>query len=110
MGGSKITASIPTIDVNYVPTLSTREIDLKDAAASGQALTADIPATNLYDVASENQWLNNNNLSFNHSRRISLRALCRLRGRLLSVRHKRVKRTDRSILLLPALCRFYGSG
>jgi ABC-type transport system substrate-binding protein len=62
MGGSKITANIPTIDVNYVPTLSTREIDLKNAAASGQALTADIPATNLYDVASENQWLNNNSL------------------------------------------------
>lgn len=61
-GGSKIVPKITTINVNYVPSLSTRETDLKNAATSGRALIADIPATNLYDVADRNSWLDNNTL------------------------------------------------
>ena len=59
-GGSKITPRIQTIDINYVPQLTTREIDLQSAAKSGQAMTVDVPNSNLYDVASRNDWLSNN--------------------------------------------------
>jgi peptide/nickel transport system substrate-binding protein len=61
-GGSKITPTFTTIDIKNVPQLSTREIDLESAASSGQALIADIPNTNLYDVANRSAWLTNNNL------------------------------------------------
>lgn len=54
--------AIKTIDIDYVPTLSTREVDLRDAAASGQAMTIDVPGTNLYDVANRNDWLTNGTL------------------------------------------------
>jgi len=61
-GGQKITPAIATINVNYVPSLTTRETDLKNTGGSGGALIADIPATNLYDVADRNQWLSNGSL------------------------------------------------
>jgi ABC-type transport system substrate-binding protein len=61
-GGSKIAPTFTTVDLKNVPQLSTREIDLKSAAQSGQAMIADIPNTNLYDVANRSAWLNNNQL------------------------------------------------
>jgi len=62
IGGSKITPTFTTVYMNYVPSLTTREIDLKQAAASGQAMIVDIPNTNLYDVANRNAWLDNGTL------------------------------------------------
>ncbi len=61
-GGSKITPTFTTVDLKNVPQLSTREIDLKNAAASGQAMIVDIPPTNLYDVANRTAWTNDNQL------------------------------------------------
>ena len=60
--GQKISPQISTIDVNYVPSLTTREIDLKNAAGSGRALIADIPNDNLYDVANRQDWISNSTL------------------------------------------------
>jgi ABC-type transport system substrate-binding protein len=54
-----IRAHIPTVTVKYVPDLTTREIDLKNAASSaGQAMVIDVPTTNIYDVVDRNSWLN----------------------------------------------------
>lgn len=57
-----IHAQIPTIIYKYVPDQTTREIDLKNAAASGQAMVVDVGSTNIYDVASRTAWLNQNQL------------------------------------------------
>jgi peptide/nickel transport system substrate-binding protein len=62
MGGSPIQPKIATIDINYVPDVTTRELDLENAANSGRAMTADVPNDNLYDVANRNDWLNNGTL------------------------------------------------
>lgn len=62
MGGAKIVPQINTININYVPGLSTRELDLRSASKAGTALSIDVPGTNLYDVADRNAWLNNNTL------------------------------------------------
>lgn len=51
-----------TIYINYVPSISTRELDLKSAALSGQAMAVDIPNTNLFDVANRDDWLDNSTL------------------------------------------------
>ena len=59
---NKLTPTFQTIVVKYVPSLSTRELDLTSAAASGQAMSVDIPNSNLYDVANRNAWLGNNQL------------------------------------------------
>ncbi len=61
-GGQKITPHFQTININYVPTLTTRELDLQSAAKSGQAMTVDIPGDNLFDVAQRGAWLNNDTL------------------------------------------------
>jgi len=58
LGGSKITPQIPTININYVPQESTREIDIQNAAKSGGAVTIDVAPVNLYDVADRPTWLN----------------------------------------------------
>jgi ABC-type transport system substrate-binding protein len=63
LGGGKISPKIATVDINYVPEQSTRVLDLKNAAASGQALTADVEPDHLYDVADRNEWLSNHTLS-----------------------------------------------
>lgn len=63
INGTKITPSISTIDINYVPSLSTRELDLQNAANSGKAFTIDLPGENLYDIASRADWLDNNTLT-----------------------------------------------
>lgn len=60
---SKIGAQIPTVVLKYVPSLATRELDLQNAVSSGQAMAIDLPATNLYDVASRTAWLQNNTLT-----------------------------------------------
>jgi ABC-type transport system substrate-binding protein len=62
-GGKRITPAFSTVDINYVPQLSTREIDLQNAAKSGQAMVVDVPSSNLYDFANRTAWLNNNQLS-----------------------------------------------
>jgi len=53
---------IPTVTYKYVPDQTTREIDLRNAAASGQAMVIDVTPTNIYDVADRQSWLNQNKL------------------------------------------------
>jgi hypothetical protein len=62
-GGQKITPKIGTVVFKYVPDQTTREIDLQNAAKSGQALAIDLTATNLYDIADRGQWLQHNTLT-----------------------------------------------
>lgn len=61
-GPNKVFPKITTITFKFVPSQTTREIDLKSAASSGQAMAIDLETTNLYDVANRGQWLNNNKL------------------------------------------------
>jgi len=63
MGGAKIVPHISTINLNYVPQQTTRELDLKSAATSGRAFAIEVTGDHLYDVADRNAWLNNNNLT-----------------------------------------------
>ncbi len=56
-------AQIPTVIMKYVPDATTRLIDLENGARSGQALSVDITADHLYDIADRNAWLNNNQLT-----------------------------------------------
>lgn len=62
-GGQKITPKIATVDFKFVPDQTTREVDLQNAAKSGQALAIDLESPNLYDVASRSSWLNSNQLT-----------------------------------------------
>ncbi len=62
LGGSKIVPKIPNVEFKYVPDQTTRELDLKDAASSGQAMAIDVSNTNIYDVANRTAWLDNNRL------------------------------------------------
>ena len=52
-----IHAKIPKVVYRYVPDQTTREIDLRNAAASGQAMVIDVATTNIYDVANRTAWL-----------------------------------------------------
>jgi len=67
-GGPFATKTVPvyqTADINYVPDVSTREIDLRSAAAAGRAFVlgpGDLPNDHLYDVADRNLWVYNNTL------------------------------------------------
>jgi ABC-type transport system substrate-binding protein len=61
--GSKIDAQIKTIVFKFVPDQTTREIDVQNAAKSGQAMAIDVESTNLYDVASKSDWLTSNTLN-----------------------------------------------
>jgi hypothetical protein len=64
-GGAYATKMMPqyqTAVQNYVPDQATREIDLRNAAKSGQAMTIDATTDHLYDYADRNMWLNNNEL------------------------------------------------
>ncbi len=58
----KIHAQIQTIDINYVPNTNTRELDLQNAAKSGQAMVIDPDASQLYDLANRSAWLNSGHL------------------------------------------------
>ena len=62
MGGQKIVPYFTTVDVKVVYSTPTRELDLRSAAASGQAMTIDLEALNMYDVVNRNAWLSNNTL------------------------------------------------
>ena len=62
LGGAKVVAQIPTININNVPEVTTRELDLQNAGRSGQAMAADIPGTNFFDVANRTAWLSNDQL------------------------------------------------
>lgn len=53
---------IQTVTYKYVPDQTTREIDLRNAASSGQAMVIDVTPTNIYDVADRQSWLNQNKL------------------------------------------------
>jgi ABC-type transport system substrate-binding protein len=57
---TKIVPQIKTIDLNYVPDPSTAELDIENAAKSGQAMAIDLPGDHLYDVANRTAWLDNN--------------------------------------------------
>ena len=57
-----IKAKIQTVVFKFVPDENTREIDLQNAAKSGQAMSIDVASTSLYDIADRGQWLNNNKL------------------------------------------------
>jgi len=71
-GGPYATKIVPqylTAKINYVPDVSTREVDLRSAAASGQAFVMgggqallDLPNDHLYDVADRNLWVNSHQL------------------------------------------------
>lgn len=61
-GPNHIQPQIKTIDVKYVPTASVRELDLQNAAKSGQAMVIDVTSDHLYEVADRSSWLNNNQL------------------------------------------------
>lgn len=62
LGGNKIVPQIKNVEIKYVPSQTTRELDLSNAAKSGQAMTIDITSDHLFDVADRNSWLNNNTL------------------------------------------------
>ena len=55
-------AQIPTVVFKYVPDQTTRELDLRNAASSGQAMVIDVASTNIYDVADRASWLNQHQL------------------------------------------------
>jgi ABC-type transport system substrate-binding protein len=57
-----IHAQIPSVTYKYVPDQTTREIDLRNAAASGQAMIIDVANTNIYDVANRTAWLDQGKL------------------------------------------------
>lgn len=61
-GPNHIKAQIPTININFVPSETTRELDIQNAAKSGQAMAIDITNDHLYDIADRSQWLTNNKL------------------------------------------------
>jgi peptide/nickel transport system substrate-binding protein len=58
-----LSAKIATVDINYVPTTSTREIDLRNGASSGQAMSIDLSNDLLYDVANRTLWTSSGKLS-----------------------------------------------
>jgi ABC-type transport system substrate-binding protein len=59
----KIHPKITTVTIKYVPDLTTREIDLQNAASSpSQAMVIDVPPTNVYDIAQRTTWLNQGKL------------------------------------------------
>ncbi|MHB8566037.1 MAG: ABC transporter substrate-binding protein [Nitrososphaerales archaeon] len=62
-GGAKIVPRISTIDINYVPQATSREIDLRSAAASGGAMTIDLSNDLLYDVANRSLWTGSGQLA-----------------------------------------------
>jgi peptide/nickel transport system substrate-binding protein len=62
-GGQKIAAQIKTVIFKTVADQTTREIDVQNAAKSGQAMAIDVAATNLFDVANKTSWLNSGTLN-----------------------------------------------
>jgi len=62
-GPTPIHPTFEMVEINYVPSESTRILDLKSAGASGVAMMADITPDQLYAVADRSAWLNNHTLS-----------------------------------------------
>jgi ABC-type transport system substrate-binding protein len=62
-GGQKIAAQIKTVVFKFVADQTTREIDVQNAAKSGQAMAIDVESTNLYDVAQKSAWLSSSTLN-----------------------------------------------
>lgn len=58
----KLQPQIKTIDINFVSDISTRELDLQNAAKSGQLMVIDPDASNLYDIANRTAWVSDNQL------------------------------------------------
>jgi len=61
-GPNHIMAQIPTININFVPSQTTRDLDIENAAKSGQAMAIDITNDHLYDIADRTQWLSSGKL------------------------------------------------
>lgn len=61
--GQKIAAQIKTVVFKFVADQTTREIDVENAAKSGQAMAIDVESTNLYDVADKSTWLSSGTLN-----------------------------------------------
>ena len=61
-GPNHIKAQIPTININFVPSQSVRDLDIQNAAKSGQAMAIDITGDHLYDIADRTQWLGSGKL------------------------------------------------
>lgn len=53
----KKSPAIPTIIINYVPSLFQRENDIQTSVKSGMAMTIDVPSFSLYDFINRNDWL-----------------------------------------------------
>jgi ABC-type transport system substrate-binding protein len=62
-GGHKIAAQIKTVVFKFVADQTTREIDVQNAAKTGQAMAIDVESTNLFDVANKNSWLTSGTLN-----------------------------------------------
>jgi len=62
MGGQKITPQIKTINIDYVPSPSTRLLDLENAARTGTPLIVSVTNDHLYDIADRSTWLNSGTL------------------------------------------------
>lgn len=61
-GGAKIVPQITTVIFAYVADQETRELDLKSAAASGQAMAIDVESANILDLANRTDWLGHGQL------------------------------------------------
>jgi ABC-type transport system substrate-binding protein len=61
-GSKRIDAKIQTVQFKFVPDQVTRDLDLQNAAKSGQAMAIDVANSALYDVADRSSWLNQNRL------------------------------------------------
>ena len=66
---TKIVPQYQTAKINYIPDVETRVVDLRSAAASGQAFIMgggqallDLPNDHLYDVADRSLWVNSGQL------------------------------------------------
>jgi len=61
-GGHKLVPFFQTVKMVYAPDLTTRELDVRNAGNSGQAMIIDLPNSNLYDVADRQAWTTNHQL------------------------------------------------
>ncbi len=103
--GGNIHPQIQQVVYKYVPDQTTREINLQDAAASGQAMVIDVAPTNIYDVANRSLWLNNNQSRLHSEGRDHLRTVQPVCDALHPPRHERYQPLHRYVLHVPALRR-----
>ena len=98
-----IHAQIQTIDINYVADINTRELDLQNAAKSGQAMVIDPDASQLYDIANRSAWLNNNHLVSTIKGVTLYGTILRPQHTVRPVRHERDECADRRVLHIPTV-------